>query len=132
VNEPPVSWLVIEEGWEVVDSEGKPVGKVDEVIGDTGEDIFNGLAISSGWLERPRYLPAEQVAEITTGRIRLALTREQAERLAEHKEPPPSLEISSEEPGVADRVADVFTDVDSRPQPLTPWRRLLNRIFGRS
>jgi hypothetical protein len=127
----PVSWLVIEEGWEVVDSEGGLVGKVDEVIGDTGEDIFNGLAVSSGWLERPRYLPAEHVAEITTGRIRLALTREQAERLAEHTEPPPSLEISSEEPGVADRVADVFTDVERRPQPLTPWRRLLNRIFRR-
>jgi hypothetical protein len=127
----PVSWLVIEEGWEVVDPEGNHVGKVDEVIGDTGEDIFNGLAISSGWLERPRYVPAEQVAEITAGRVRLALTRERAERLAEHREPPPSLEISSEGPGVADRVADVFTDVESRPKPLTPWRRLLNRIFRR-
>ena len=131
MSEQPVSWLMIEEGWEVVDSEGESVGKVDEVIGDTGEDIFNGLAISSGWLERPRYLPAERVSEITMGRIRLGLTREQAERLAEHKEPPPSLEIGSDEAGVADRVADVFTDVESRPQPLTPWRRLLNRIFRR-
>ena len=132
MSEPRVSWLVIEEGWEVVDSEGEPVGKVHEVIGDTGEDIFNGLAISSGWLGRPRYLPAERVAEITPGQIRLDLTRDQAEHLVEHEEPPPSLEISSAEPGVADRVADVFTDVESRPRPLTPWRRLLNRIFGRS
>jgi hypothetical protein len=131
VNDQPVSWLMIEEGWEVVDSEGELVGKVDEVIGDSGEDIFNGLAISSGWLERPRYLPAERVAEIVVGKIRLDLTREQAEGLVEHEEPPPSLEISSEKPGVTDRVADVFTDVESRPRPLTPWRRLLNRIFRR-
>lgn len=131
MNSEPVSWFVIEKGWEVVDADGEHVGKVEDVVGDTGNDIFNGLAISSGWLERTRYVPAEQVGEITAGRVRLALTRGQAERLAEHREPPPSLEISSEEAGASDRVADVFTDVESRPERITPWRRLLQRIFRR-
>lgn len=128
----PVSWLVIERGWEVVDKDGEEIGEVGEVVGDTAEDIFNGLVISSGWLGRPRYVPAERVAAITAGRVELDVSRAEAERLAEHEEPPASLEISSEKAGVADRVADVFTDVESRPQPLTPWRRLLDRIFRRS
>jgi hypothetical protein len=128
----PVSWLVIERGWEVVDRDGEKIGDVHEIVGDSGEDIFNGLVISSGWLGKPRYVPAERVAAITAGRVELAVSRGDAEQLAEHEEPPASLELSSEEPGVADRVADVFTDVESRPQAMTPWRRLLNRIFRRS
>jgi hypothetical protein len=131
VSPEPVSWFVIEKGWEVVDADGEPIGKVEDVVGDMGNDIFNGLAISSGWLDRPRYVAAEQVAEITAGRIRLELTRGQAGRLAEHRQPPPSLEISSEEAGAADRAADVFTDVERRPKRITPWRRLLARLFRR-
>jgi sporulation protein YlmC with PRC-barrel domain len=128
----PVSWLVVERGWEVVDRDGDKIGDVHDVVGDAAEDIFNGLVVSSGWLGRPRYVPAEQVAEITAGRVQLAVSRSEAERLEEHEEPPASLEISSEEAGVADRVADAFTDVERRPQPLTPWRRLLRRLFRRS
>jgi hypothetical protein len=128
----PVSWLVVEQGWEVVDRDGEKIGEVDEIVGDAAEDIFNGLVISSGWLERPRYVPAERVAEITAGRVRLSVSRTEAERLAEHEDPPASLEISSEEAGVVDRVADAFTDVESRPEPLTAWRRFLKRLFRRS
>jgi uncharacterized protein YrrD len=128
----PVSWLVVERGWDVVDKDGDKIGQVDEVVGDTEEDIFNGLVISSGWLGRPRYVPAERVAAITTGRVQLTLSRSEAEQLEDHEEPPASLEISSEEAGVVDRVADVFSDVERRPEPLTAWRRFLNRVFRRS
>lgn len=127
----PVSWFVIEPGWEVVDPDGGHIGKVEEVVGDTGEDIFNGLAISTGFTERPRYVASEQVREITQGRVRLAISRDDLHRKGEFQEPPASLEIGSDEPSVADRVADVFTDPESRPQPLTLWQRLLNRIFRR-
>jgi sporulation protein YlmC with PRC-barrel domain len=127
----PVSWFVIEPGWKVVDTEGREIGKVEEVVGDTGEDIFNGLAVSTGLVHRPRYVPSEQVREITEGRVQVALSQDQLHRLGEFEEPPASLEIGSDKPGVADRVADVFTDPESRPQPLTPWQRLLNRVFRR-
>ena len=126
-----VSWFVIEPGWQVVDTDGREIGKVEEVVGDTGEDIFNGLAVSTGLVHRPRYVPSEQVREITEGRVQVALSEDELHRLGEFEEPPASLEIGSDEPGVADRVADVFTDPESRPQPLTPWQRLLNRIFRR-
>ena len=89
----PVSWLVVEPGWRVVAADGMAVGTVHDVIGDTGKDIFNGLAVSPGLLKRPKYVPAEQVAEIAEGEVRLAVTQDEFERLANHEEPPASAEI---------------------------------------
>jgi uncharacterized protein YrrD len=127
----PVSWFMIERGWEVVDARHEEIGKVEEVVGDSAEDIFNGLAVSIGLLGRPRYVPSEQVLSITEGRVRLALTAGELEQLGEFEEPPASLEIEGDKAGVVDRVADVFTDPESRSQPITPWRRLMSRIFRR-
>jgi hypothetical protein len=61
----PVAWLVIERGWEVVDANGKRVGKVDEVLGDREADIWDGLTVSG------EYVPAEDVAQIVEGRLTL-------------------------------------------------------------
>ena len=62
----PVSWLMIEKGWQVVDTAGKDVGKVDEVLGDHGSDIWDGLTVSG------TYVAAEDVASIVEGRITLS------------------------------------------------------------
>lgn len=62
----PVSWLMIEKGWEVVDANGERVGKVDEVLGDTEADIWDGLTVSG------KYVAAEDVSQIVDGRITLA------------------------------------------------------------
>ena len=61
----PVSWLMIERGWEVVDASGKRAGKVDDVLGDKEADIWDGLTVSG------KYVAAEDVAEIVDGRITL-------------------------------------------------------------
>lgn len=61
----PVSWLMIERGWEVVDPSGERIGKVDEVLGDKETDIWDGLTVSG------KYVPAEDVATIVDGRITL-------------------------------------------------------------
>ena len=89
----PVSWLLVEHGWKVVAADGAAVGTVQEVIGDTGKDIFNGLSVSPGLLKRPKYVAAESVAEIAEGEVRLALTENEFEQLGEHDEPPASAEI---------------------------------------
>jgi uncharacterized protein YrrD len=68
----PASWLMIEPGWEVVDANGEKIGAVEDVVGDTENDIFNGLNIATGLLGKALYVPAEDVAEITEGRVRLA------------------------------------------------------------
>ena len=73
----PVSWMVIEQGWSVVDSAGDSVGRVDEVLGDMNADIFNGLNVLAGTLARPTYVPAEDIGEIVDGQIQLTLTKDE-------------------------------------------------------
>lgn len=68
----PVAWLLIEPGWEVVDSSGKRVGRVEEVEGDREGDIFSGLQVAGHLLGKPHFVPAENVGKITEGRVQLA------------------------------------------------------------
>jgi uncharacterized protein YrrD len=81
----PVSWLVIEPGWKVVAADGSDVGRVEEVVGDEENDIFNGLAVNTGMLGKPKVVPAENVAEIVEGEIRLDLPAEAIDRLNDHE-----------------------------------------------
>ena len=81
----PVSWLVIDPGWAVLSSDGEEVGQVEEVVGDPGEDIFNGLAVSTGLIGPPKYVPAERVAEIVEGEIRLDLPADALAQLDDHE-----------------------------------------------
>jgi sporulation protein YlmC with PRC-barrel domain len=82
----PVSWFVVEPGWEVVDPAGKRVGQVKEILADTDKDIFNGLAVSPGLLKPTKYVPAESIERIEEGLIRLAIPHETFEQLGEHDE----------------------------------------------
>ena len=86
----PVSWLVIERGWKVLAADGEEIGKVEEVVGDSGRDIFDGLTLATGLFTRARYVPAEQVAEIVDGAVRLSLSPADVEALEQYDEPPPS------------------------------------------
>jgi uncharacterized protein YrrD len=67
VTSDPVSWMVVERGWKVVDEHGEEVGHVDDVRGDAERDIFDGIDISHGVLSEREYVPSEQVAEIREG-----------------------------------------------------------------
>jgi uncharacterized protein YrrD len=86
----PVSWLMIEPGWEVDTSDGERVGEVKEVVGDTNADIFDGLSVSTGLLKREKYVPAERVTEIVEGVVRLELSKDEFEQLDDFAEPPAS------------------------------------------
>ncbi|HEX2293456.1 MAG TPA: PRC-barrel domain-containing protein [Gaiellaceae bacterium] len=89
----PVSWLMVEPGWDVVASDGSEVGRVESVVGDTSKDIFSGLAISSGLLaglvEKPKFVPAERIRSITEGRIEVDLPPEAVDGLDDHAPAPP-------------------------------------------
>ena len=78
----------MEPGWDVVDSAGESVGKIDEVLGDKNRDIFDGLAVSTGLVGKPKYVPAERVGEIREDRVQLELSADEVERL-EPYEPEP-------------------------------------------
>jgi len=134
-NGDPVSWFVIEPGWKVVDAEGQEIGSVDEVVGDSSDDIFNGLSISTSLLGRPRYVPSEQVGTITQGRVRLKLTKDQIGRLGEFEEPPTTAEILPDGAGAVRRAeAAVEAPLHSHEQRLnflTRIRHALRRALGR-
>lgn len=64
----PISWFLVEEGWEVVDTAGRIAGEVHEVVGDRDKDIFDGLRVMTpGGIET--YVPAEHVGAIEDGRV---------------------------------------------------------------
>jgi len=84
----PVSWTVIEPGWKVVSSDDESVGRVDEVVGDADADIFTGLKILKGMLGKPKYVPSEEVGEITEGCVTLKLTHDAAQALRDWDDVP--------------------------------------------
>ncbi len=129
----PVSWLMIRPGWKVRTADGAEVGEVDEVAGDDTEDIFDGVAIVTSALGKPRYVPAEQVAEITQGAMRLSLTREQVAQLGEYLEPATTAEIESDGRGgigeslgaeIREVEGDIFAPTQRHEHPMNIWRRI--------
>ena len=139
----PVSWLMIETGWKVIASDGSEVGQVDEIAGDSSLDIFDGLAIATSPFGKPRYVPAEQVAEITEGTVRLKLTKEQVDQLGEYLEPATSAEIEGDNrAGLGASVGaearelegKVFAPTQRREHSMNLWRRIaffFRRLFSR-
>ena len=72
----PVSWLQIEQGWNVATSDGVSVGKVAQVEGDKQDDIFDGLAVAPPGHGSFVYVPGEQVATIYPGEVTLTIAAE--------------------------------------------------------
>lgn len=125
----PVSWFLIEPGWKVVDSGGEAVGTVDEIAGDSSDDIFNGLSVATSMLGSPRYVPSEQVAEILEGEVHLKLTKEDVGRLGEFREPPTSAEILPEGAGFVRRTeAAVEAPIHSHAEHVNPLTRMWHAI----
>ncbi|HKS77270.1 MAG TPA: PRC-barrel domain-containing protein [Gaiellaceae bacterium] len=85
----PVSWKIAERGWSVVANDGNEVGKLDQVLGDTEADIFDGLAVGAGTvLDRPVYVPSEKVGAIEEGTVHLGIDSEEYEQLSPYEPPP--------------------------------------------
>ena len=78
---------MIRPGWKVYAADGTEVGQVDEVSGDDGADIFDGLAVATSALGKPKYVPAEKVTTITEGRVNLSISAAEVEGEGEFLEP---------------------------------------------
>jgi PRC-barrel domain len=120
----PVSWLMIEPGWRVVDAAGEEIGRVEAVTGDSDADIFDGISVASGMFARPRYVPAEQVAAIVDGQVALRVDRVGLEGLAEYEEPAESVEIEPEKASVGARTEEAVVGQDPREHRETLVRRI--------
>ncbi len=78
----PSSYLTLEAGAPVYACDGEEIGKVDQVLADDAEDIFDGLVVSGP--DSPRYVAGEQVEEIFERGVLLKLDAAAAGEL-----PPP-------------------------------------------
>ena len=86
----PVSWFLVERGWKVVGRDGAELGTVEEALGDENADIFDGLAVAVGLLDKPRYVPAEQVGEILEGEVHLTIDKAAFDGLGAYEGTPSS------------------------------------------
>src|SRR5262249_11997041 len=94
---------------------------------------FDGLAIAPTALGHPRYVPAEKVAEITDGVVRLSLSPAEVEALEEYRFPPTSLEVEPDQRGgiVASAEAEIREVSSHLTQPVRPSAKrvgLLDRV----
>jgi hypothetical protein len=83
----PTSWLMVEPGYSVSAPDGEEIGKVDQVLGDNNADIFDGLAILTGIVGKPKYVPSELVASIDTEAVRLTIGKDELASLDEYTPP---------------------------------------------
>lgn len=128
----PVSWFLIRSGWQVVSSDGRELGRVDEVAGDEGVDIFDGLAVAASALGKPRYVPAEQVGMIEQGVVHLTITQAEYEGLGEYLEPATNVSIEPDDHrGIGEHLGAGLHEIESKIEPpekhahpINLWRRL--------
>jgi hypothetical protein len=120
----PVSWLMIEPGWRVVDAGGEEIGHIEAVTGDSNADIFDGLSIASGMLSRPKYVPAEQVGEITQGTVALTIDRAGFDALGEYDEPAESIDVEPDAASRRERAEESVLGPDPRKHRVGLVRRV--------
>jgi hypothetical protein len=89
VSEPeaPISWKALERNATVVTSDGNESARVTEIVGDPEADIFNGLVLNLGVLDKNRHLPAERVKAIWPQRVEVDATLDELKALPPYEEP---------------------------------------------
>ena len=81
----PISYLVLEKGLPVYDTDGSEVGKVEHVLAAPEEDIFDGIVIDTapgpgGW----RFADAEQISELHERGVLLRVGEDQLHEPSEN------------------------------------------------
>ena len=112
-----VSWKAIEPKWRVISADGSEVGEVYLTVGDDNADIFDGLAITHhggpallhDYVDRPRYVSADQVAGIQQGVVHLTISAGESGHLPVH-EAPESAEILPESASLKARIETKIED----------------------
>jgi uncharacterized protein YrrD len=79
----PISYLVLEEGTDVYDSDGEQVGEVSEIRADMVNDLFEGIVVRHHLLGHRHFVEAEQIDEIYERGVVLKLSAAAVEKLPE-------------------------------------------------
>jgi hypothetical protein len=120
-------------GWKVEAADGSPVGRSTRSPATRAPTSSTDSAIATTALGHPRYVPAEKVAEITDGIVRLALSPGEVQALEEYRLPPTSLEVEPDQGGgvIASAEAEIREVSGDLVQPVRPSAErvgLLDRI----
>jgi uncharacterized protein YrrD len=92
----PSSYLMLGPGPPVYTSDGEQVGKVEHVLADQADDIFDGIVLDTSVLPGgQRFVDAEQVEEIYERGVILKIDRAAAERLPEPSENAAAMEVTA-------------------------------------
>lgn len=95
----PSSWLAARPGLPVLSGEGDDVGEVLHILGDPGEDIFDGLVIESKVGDGgARFVDAEDVDEFFETGVRLRLTTGACGKLLRPSANPGAIEAHGDTP----------------------------------
>ncbi len=101
----PVSWLQIEQGWNVSTSDGVSVGVIAQLEGDKQSDIFDGLAVESVQSAQIVYVPAEQVGAIYPGEVKLKIAAADIAKFEPFQASPPETKWLPGKAPLASRVS---------------------------
>jgi hypothetical protein len=94
----PISYLALDKGVPVYSSDGKSLGKVEHVLAEPEEDIFDGFVIDTSVLPGGhRFVDAPEVAEIHERGVVLKLDASASENLPEPSANPGVLEADGDD-----------------------------------
>lgn len=102
----PVSWLQIEQGWNVVSSDAILVGTVAQIEGDKQSDIFDGLAVQPEGGGQILYVPGEQVGAIHPGQVTLTVASKDVGTLQPFHASPPETKWLPGQPPISTRISN--------------------------
>jgi uncharacterized protein YrrD len=98
----PSSYLMLEPGPPVYSRDGEEVGKVEHVLADQADDIFDGIVLDTSVLPGgQRFVDAQQVEEIYERGVLLKIDRAAAGKLPEPSENAAAMEVTVDD--VSDR-----------------------------
>lgn len=92
----PISYMVLRRHTEVFSSDHHSVGRVEHVLADDREDVFDGIVISHGAGRRHVFADADDVDRIYERGVVLRLDAQECERLPE---PSANPAVLGEDPG---------------------------------
>ena len=94
----PMSYVVLGEGTDVVSSDGNVVGKVQHVLADADEDVFDGIVIDTRLGPGgSHFVDADQVAEIYERAVVLEVPSAEIEHLPRPTPAPAVMESHGDE-----------------------------------
>jgi hypothetical protein len=93
----PISYLVLERGTDVFSSDDQPIGRVEHVLADDREDVFDGIVITRSGIGRGHvFADADDVGQIYERGVVLKLDKPASEQL---REPSANPAVVGEDPG---------------------------------